>query len=46
MEEGDKTVIVKAEGGALPLIWLVDGVPIDSDPAKARSGIAGGERLP
>jgi penicillin-binding protein 1C len=28
------TVVVKAEGGALPLTWLVDGVPIESDPAR------------
>ncbi|HJZ43479.1 MAG TPA: penicillin-binding transpeptidase domain-containing protein, partial [Hyphomicrobiaceae bacterium] len=34
MEEGERTIVVKAEGGTLPLIWLVDGVPIDSDPAK------------
>ena len=24
----------KAEGGVLPLTWLVDGVPIESDPAR------------
>jgi penicillin-binding protein 1C len=34
MEEGERTIIVKAEGGSLPLIWLVDGVPVDSDPAR------------
>jgi penicillin-binding protein 1C len=27
-------VVVKAEGGVLPLTWLVDGVPIESDPAR------------
>ncbi len=27
-------VVLKAEGGALPLVWLVDGAPIDSDPAR------------
>ena len=42
MEEGDKTIIVKAEGGALPLIWLVDGVPIDSDPAKREAELPAG----
>ena len=26
--------MVKAEGGALPLTWLVDGVPIATDPAR------------
>ena len=34
-EDGDGAgVIVKAEGGALPLTWLVDGVPIESDPVR------------
>jgi penicillin-binding protein 1C len=28
------SVVVKAEGGVLPLTWLVDGVPIESDPAR------------
>ena len=33
--DGDGTgVVVKAEGGALPLTWLVDGVPIESDPVR------------
>ena len=27
-------MVVKAEGGALPLTWLVDGVPIESDPGR------------
>jgi penicillin-binding protein 1C len=34
VEEGATSIIVKAEGGSLPLVWLIDGVPIDSDPAK------------
>ena len=35
VEDGDSTgIVVKAEGGALPLTWLVDGVPIASDPAR------------
>jgi penicillin-binding protein 1C len=34
-EESDAGAIVaKAEGGTLPLTWLVDGVPMDSDPAR------------
>ena len=38
VEEGESAgVVLKAEGGALPLTWLVDGVPIASDPAGARS---------
>ena len=28
----DEPVVLKAEGGALPLTWLIDGVPIRSDP--------------
>ena len=35
VEDGDGAgIVVKAEGGALPLTWLVDGVPIASDPAR------------
>ena len=35
VEDGDgAAIVVKAEGGALPLTWLVDGVPIESDPAR------------
>jgi penicillin-binding protein 1C len=35
VDDGEtSTVVVKAEGGALPLTWLVDGVPIESDPAR------------
>ena len=37
-------IIVKAEGGALPLIWLVDGVPIDSDPARREAELPAGSR--
>jgi penicillin-binding protein 1C len=32
-DEGD-TVVIKADGGALPLTWLVDGQPIPSDPNR------------
>jgi penicillin-binding protein 1C len=42
VEDGEKTIIVKAEGGALPLIWLVDGVPIDSDPTKREAELPAG----
>ncbi len=42
MEEGERTIVVKAEGGSLPLIWLVDGVPIDSDPAKREAELPAG----
>ncbi len=49
-EDGDGTgVVVKAEGGALPLTWLVDGVPIPSDPmrreAELPAAIAGFHKL-
>ncbi len=43
VEDGETAgVIVKAEGGALPLTWLLDGEPIASDPAAPRGGAAGG----
>ena len=29
---GDDPMVLKADGGALPLTWLVDGAPIASDP--------------
>ncbi len=32
-EREDEPVVIKAEGGALPLTWLVDGEPIESDPS-------------
>jgi penicillin-binding protein 1C len=35
IEEGEASgIIVKAEGGALPLTWLVDGVPVATDPTR------------
>jgi penicillin-binding protein 1C len=35
VERGDPDpVVLKADGGALPLTWLVDGAPIASDPHK------------
>ncbi|MDX2308889.1 MAG: penicillin-binding protein 1C [Hyphomicrobium sp.] len=30
-ERGDEPIVLKAEGGALPLTWLVDGAPIGVD---------------
>jgi len=32
MDVDDAGLILKAEGGALPLTWLIDGAPIGSDP--------------
>jgi penicillin-binding protein 1C len=37
-------VTVKAEGGALPLAWLVDGEPIASDPARREAELPAGGR--
>ena len=34
----------KAEGGALPLTWLVDGQPIASDPARREAELPAGGR--
>ena len=31
-ERDEEPLVLKAEGGALPLTWLVDGAPITSDP--------------
>ena len=34
-ETGEKPeIVLKAEGGALPLVWLVDGAPIASEPGR------------
>jgi penicillin-binding protein 1C len=45
VEDTDGTgIIVKAEGGALPLTWLVDGVPIDADPMRREAELPTGSR--
>ena len=46
VEDGDGAsgVVVKAEGGALPLTWLVDGVPIDSDPVRREAELPSATR--
>lgn len=33
-ERDDEPLIIKAEGGALPLTWLIDGSPMASDPRR------------
>ena len=33
-EREDEPLVLKAEGGALPLTWLVDGAPIASEPHR------------
>ena len=43
VEDGEAAgVTVKAEGGALPLTWLLDGEPIASDPQRREVRAAGG----
>jgi penicillin-binding protein 1C len=37
-------VQVTAEGGALPLTWLLDGEPIASDPARREAELLSGRR--
>jgi penicillin-binding protein 1C len=44
IEEGEGGVVAKAEGGALPLTWLVDGEPIASDPARREVELPQGGR--
>lgn len=34
LDGGEGGVVVKAEGGVLPLAWLVDGAPVKSDPQQ------------
>jgi penicillin-binding protein 1C len=44
-EDGeDSGVIVKAEGGALPLTWLLDGEPVASDPQRREAELPAGGR--
>jgi penicillin-binding protein 1C len=45
VEEGnDGAVVVKAEGGVLPLTWLLDGAPIASAPASREAELPAGRR--
>jgi penicillin-binding protein 1C len=43
-DEEDGSVQVTAEGGALPLTWLLDGMPIASDPARREAELPAGRR--
>jgi penicillin-binding protein 1C len=36
---GEEGLVLKAEGGTLPLTWLVDGAPIASDPLRREAVI-------
>ena len=40
-ESGD-AVVVRADGGALPLTWLLDGAPIASDPTSREAELPPG----
>jgi penicillin-binding protein 1C len=45
VDEGeDGTVLVKAEGGALPLTWLLDGEPVASDAGRREAELPAGRR--
>jgi penicillin-binding protein 1C len=45
VDEGeDGTVLVKAEGGALPLTWLLDGEPVASDARRREAELPAGRR--
>ncbi|MGQ0671546.1 MAG: penicillin-binding protein 1C [Hyphomicrobium sp.] len=33
-EDGASAMVLKAEGGALPLTWMIDGQPVSSDPRR------------
>ena len=33
-ERDAEPLVLKAEGGALPLTWLIDGTPVDTDPFR------------
>jgi penicillin-binding protein 1C len=44
-EEGaESSVVMKAEGGVLPLTWLLDGAPLASDPASREAELPAGRR--
>jgi penicillin-binding protein 1C len=44
VDEEDGAVLVKAEGGVLPLTWLLDGEPLASDPARREAELPSGRR--
>jgi penicillin-binding protein 1C len=37
--QGHEPIIVKAEGGQLPLTWMVDGAPVASDPMRREASL-------
>jgi penicillin-binding protein 1C len=44
VDDDDGTVSVKADGGALPLTWLLDGEPLAADPARREATLPAGRR--
>jgi penicillin-binding protein 1C len=42
VEDEDARLVVTAEGGNLPLTWLLDGEKIDSDPARRQAELPAG----
>jgi penicillin-binding protein 1C len=36
---GHEPIVVKAEGGQLPLTWMVDGTPVASDPSRREASL-------
>jgi penicillin-binding protein 1C len=44
VDESDDGVLVKAEGGVLPLTWLLDGEPIASEPGRREVELPPGRR--
>jgi penicillin-binding protein 1C len=43
-EGADSQITVKVEGGALPLTWLVDGVPVTADPNRREASLPAAAR--
>ena len=41
---GSLAILFKADGGRAPLTWLVDGVPIASDPARREAELPAASR--
>jgi penicillin-binding protein 1C len=37
---GHEPIVVKAEGGQLPLTWMVDGAPVASDPSRREASLS------
>jgi penicillin-binding protein 1C len=44
VDESDGGTVVRAEGGALPLTWLLDGEPIVSEPGRREVELPAGRR--